>query len=407
MFPVAFDLPRVSGRVAVRQVALHDFRCHRRLKLALHPGAVVLVGANGSGKTSVLEALSLLTPGRGLLRSRLADMRRRQPPENVASAWSVSARLEVPGGPMDIVTAFEAGDAGRDRRHVSIDGQPARGRAALAVAFGALWLTPEMDRLFTEAPSARRRFLDRLVWGIDPAHVARVSAYQRAMQQRSALLRQPAADAAWLSALEETMAGLAIAVAVARRQAAEALSQLALASLGWLPRILVGVSGTVEQWLDEVPALEGEERLRGALLRARAVDAETGGAAVGPHRSDLIVVHGESGRRAQDCSTGEQKMLLIATVLAAAELQKRERGAAPLLLLDDVVAHLDARHREAVFASIDDLAAQAWYAGCDRAAFAPLEGRAQFVTLGGAPGGAGGMTEDETAEASEQRGSDE
>ena len=402
---MAFDLPRVSGRVAVRRIALHDFRCHQRLKLELHPESVVLVGPNGSGKTSVLEALSLLTPGRGLLRSRLSDMRRRQSPDDVAPAWSVSARLHAPKGPMDIVTAFEASDVGKDRRHVRIDGQATRGRTALAEALSALWLTPEMDSLFTEAPSARRRFLDRLVWGVDPAHVARVSAYERAMQQRSALLRRRAADTAWLSALEETMGGLGIAVAVARRQAAEALSNLAReAPLRGLPRTMVGVSGTVEQWLGEIPALEGEERLRGALLRARAIDAETGGAAVGPHRSDLIVVNGESGRRAQDCSTGEQKMLLIAVVLAAARLQKRERGAAPLLLLDDVVAHLDARHRGAVFESIDDLAAQAWYAGCDRAPFAPLKGRAQFVPLGAANGMA---TDDETAEASEQRGLDE
>ena len=241
-----------------------------------------------------------------------------------------------------------------------------------------------MDRLFTEGPSARRRFLDRLVWGVDPAHATRVSAYERAMQQRSALLRQERADPAWLGVLEEAMATHGIAVAAARRQATAQLSEFAGASSGELPGVLIEARGMVEQWLDEGPALTAEERLRQALRQSRLLDAETGGGAFGPHRTDVLVRHGGSGRSARECSTGEQKMLLIALVLAGARLQRRERGQTPLMLLDDVVAHLDARHRAAVFDVVADLGSQAWYTGTDRAPFQPIAHGSRFVALGNA-----------------------
>ena len=387
------------------RLGLRNFRCHRSLGLVVAPESVVLVGANGSGKTSVLEALSLLAPGRGLRRARLAEMLRGGGGE-AASAWSVSARLQGPSGPMDVVTGFATeGSAGRDRRQVSIDGQPTRGRSALARAVNLVWLTPEMDRLFVGGPSGRRRFLDRLVWGVDPAHASRVSAYERAMQQRSALLRQEHADAAWLGALEETMATHGIAVAAARRQATAQLSDLARAPSDGFPGALISTRGSLEDWLDEGPALAAEELMRSALAAARRKDAESGGGAFGPHLSDLVVLHGESGRPAPECSAGEQKMLLIAIVLAGARLQKRERGTSPLMLLDDVVAHLDARHRHAVFEAVADLAAQAWYTGTDRGPFQPLADRAQFVALEDAA--QGWATDQETAGNVERRSSDE
>ena len=206
------------------------------------------------------------------------------------------------------------------------------------------------------------------------------------MQQRSTLLRQNNADAAWLGALEETMATHGVAVAAARRQATAQLSELARAPSDGFPGALISTRGSLEEWLDEGPALAAEERMRSALAEARRKDAETGGSAFGPHLSDLVVLYGESGRPASECSAGEQKMLLIAIVLAGARLQKRERGASPLMLLDDVVAHLDARHRHAVFEAVADLAAQAWYTGTDREPFQPLAHRAQFGALDD-PGG--------------------
>jgi DNA replication and repair protein RecF len=367
----------------VTRLSLTDFRCHRLLRLDLGTEPVILVGANGTGKTSVLEALSLLGPGRGLRRARLVEMLRTggAPP---ASAWSVRARLLAASEPTEIVTAFstESGAPARDRRQVRVDGQAARGGSVLAQALGLIWLTPEMDRLFTEGPSARRRFLDRLVWGIDPAHATRVSAYERTMQQRSALLRQERADPVWLGALEEAMTTHGIAVAAARRQATVQLAEFARVFSDDFPRVQIEARGMVEAWLDEGPALIAEERFLSALAQSRRLDAETGGGAFGPHRSDMVVRHGGSGRPAQECSTGEQKMLLIALVLAGARLQRRERGKSPLMLLDDVMAHLDARHRSAVFNAVADLGAQAWYTGTDQAPFEPIAHQSQVVALG-------------------------
>lgn len=345
---------------------------------------MVLLGANGTGKTSVLEALSLLTPGRGLRRARLAEILRTDA-SGTAASWMVRARIEAAAIPTDI-TASYAGEAAetRERRRISIDGEPVRDRGRLAETAPAIWLTPEMDRLFGESPSSRRRFLDRLVWGIDPAHARRVGAYERALQQRSALLRQDRPDPIWLDAVEATMAEHGIAIAAARRQAAAQLSRIAAEQRGDFPVVAVAARGTVEDWLDNVPALEAEDRLRTALADLRTADARAGGAAVGPHRSDLGVLHGATGRPAALCSTGEQKMLLIALVLAGARLQHRERGTPPLLLLDEVIAHLDERHRLAVFAAITAMVAQAWYAGCDATPFRPLRD-AQIVPLDATP----------------------
>jgi DNA replication and repair protein RecF len=383
VFRVRSDSSPTLGRVSVTRLSLTDFRCHRLLRLDVGPEPVVIVGANGTGKTSVLEALSLLGPGRGLRRARLVEMLRTGG-ASPASAWSVRARLLAGSEPTDIVTAFsnESGAPARDRRQVRIDGQAARGGSVLAQTLGLIWLTPEMDRLFTEGPSARRRFLDRLVWGMDPAHATRVSAYERAMQQRSALLRQERADPVWLGALEEAMTTHGIAVAAARRQTTVQLSEFGRVFSDNFPRVQIEARGVVEEWLDEGPALIAEERFRSALAESRPLDAETGGGAFGPHRSDMVVRHGGSGRPAQECSTGEQKMLLIALVLAGARLQRRERGKSPLMLLDDVMAHLDARHRSAVFDAVADLGAQVWYTGTDQAPFEPIARQSQVIMLG-------------------------
>lgn len=363
------------------QLTLRDFRCHSSLRLDLRASSVVVLGANGTGKTSILEALSLLTPGRGLRRARMADILRADAAAT-AETWSVRALLDTPTGPTEVVTIF-AGEAagGRDRRRIDIDGQTVRDRARLAQTAGVIWLTPEMDRLFADSPSVRRRFLDRLVWGVDPAHSSRVAAYERALQQRSVLLRRDNPDAVWLNAVEATMAEHAVAVAAARKQMTTQMSAIAEAGHDRFPGAAIHVHGSVEGWLDDAPALMVEDRLRDELARCRDHDAQSGGASVGPHRSDLKVVHVANRRPAEACSTGEQKMLLIALVFAGARLQRRERGASPLLLLDEVIAHLDERHRRALFDAVADLGSQAWYAGCDPLPFRPLEGRSQVVCL--------------------------
>jgi DNA replication and repair protein RecF len=367
---------------SVTAVGLTEFRCHRRLRLATPGPAVVLTGDNGSGKTSVLEAISLLSPGRGLRRARLVELARRAGDGSIAAAWSVTARLRTSMGATDVATGWTGeGDGGGDRRHLRIDGQPAKGQAVLAEMVGVLWITPEMDRVFAEGAGARRRFLDRLVLALDPAHASRSHAYDRAMHQRAALLRQGHPDIGWLAALEDAMASAGVAIVAARREAAQRLSLAAYDRSRPFPAASLAPTGLIETWLEEGPALAAEERLKEALAAARRTDAEAGGTAVGPHRSDVDVRHAETGRPAATCSTGEQKMLLIAIVLASADVQASLRGSAPLLLLDEVAAHLDRRHRSALFERVAGIGAQAWYAGTDRAVFRPLEGSAQFIGL--------------------------
>lgn len=377
------DRGKAAGMPSVARLSLSTFRCHHGLRLETEPAPVVLTGRNGAGKTSILEALSLLSPGRGLRRARMDELAWRPTDGEAAAAWAVAARLCTADGPIDVGTGCAEGGAGHERREVRINGERARSQAALSAVTSVLWLTPDMDRLFMDGAGARRRFLDRLVFGTDPAHAGRLSAYERAMQERSRLLRAGTREASWLAALEKTMAGHGVAIAAARRETAERLTG-AGAEARPFPAASVAVAGTVEGWLDEQPALAVEDRLRAALAAARRSDAETGGAGVGPHRAEVVVTHAASGRPARTCSTGEQKALLIALVLASARLQRSERSAAPLLLLDEVAAHLDPWHRQALFECVEAVGGQAWYAGTDAGVFAPLAGRAQFFTVGAA-----------------------
>jgi DNA replication and repair protein RecF len=370
--------PRI--RVGVTRLAVTDFRNYRTARLDLNAGPVVLTGPNGAGKTNLLEAVSLLSPGRGLRNARLGEFDRRVT-GNETAGWAVAATVEAGHGAVRIGTGRDP--AGGERRVVKIDGETARGQAALGELIGVTWLTPQMDRLFIEGPSARRRLLDRLVLGLDPAHAGRVAAYEHAMRERSRLLRDGPADPVWLDALEETMAAGGVAVAAARREAVERLDRVCAKAEGPFPRARLALAGTVETWLDELPALAAEERFTAALKQSRAVDATSGGASVGPHRSDLTVTHAETGIPAEGMSTGEQKALLISIVLAHARLQRETRGEPPLLLLDEVTAHLDAARREALFEELLGLESQVWLSGTDIALFAPLRDSGRFLAVSG------------------------
>ena len=377
-------LPPRLGPVGVTRLALTDFRNYRSARIDLAAGPVVLTGPNGAGKTNLLEAVSVLSPGRGLRNARLGDLDRRQDREAAETGcWAVAATIETRRGPVRVGTGRDP--TGSERRLVRIDGETARGQAALGEVIGVTWLTPQMDRLFIEGPSARRRFLDRLVLGLDPAHAARVSAYEHAMRERSRLLRPMAqggsGDPVWLDATEETMAGHGVAVAAARRDAVERLDEACATAEGPFPRARLSLVGTVETWLDELPALAAEDRFRAALKDGRAADTVAGGATVGPHRSDLAVTHAERGIPAEGMSTGEQKALLISIVLAHAQLQRQTRGEPPLLLLDEVAAHLDAARRDALFAALLGLESQVWLTGTDAALFAPLRSAGRFLSV--------------------------
>ena len=377
-------------RDAVVKLTLTDFRSYRGQRLLVDDRPVVLTGPNGAGKTNLLEAISMLAPGRGLRRSRLGELGR----NGAEGPWAVAAKAIGRGGPHDIGTGLargaanaagptdaDDGDHTDERRVVKIDGRPARGASALAEVLAMRWLTPQMDRLLVDAAAPRRRFLDRLVFGFDPSHARRVNEYQRALRQRARLLREVARDAAWIAAAEETMSATGVAIAVARRDATARLANALSLATGPFPRAAVALDGAIESWLGESSALDAEVRFRTALQASRERDAAAGGAAVGPHRSDLVVSHGDNGLAATHCSTGEQKALLISVLLADARLHAARRGSAPLLLLDEIGAHLDAVRREALFAELLDLGVQAWLTGTDRRLFAPLGERAQWLVV--------------------------
>lgn len=379
----AYPETAAAGALAVRRLTLTDFRCYASLRLDLPDGPVVLAGPNGAGKTNILEALSFLVPGRGLRRGKLSEASRRDPGEasdGPPRAWAVAATVAGPDGETDLGTGLGTTAGGEsEKRLVRVDGEAQRAQAALSLHVSLQWLTPQMDRLFLDGASARRRFLDRLVYGRDPAHAGRVGSYEQAMRERLRLLTSGGGDDAWLSALEATMGERGVAIAAARLDMAGRLAgQLDAAGDGPFPAADLAVEGEVEAWLSGGSALDAEDRLKNALRSARGRDGDTGRTAHGPHRSDLYVEYKSRGRPAADCSTGEQKALLISLVLAQARLQAAEQGRAPILLLDEVAAHLDADRRTALFAEIETLGLQAWMTGTDTELFAPLAGRAGF-----------------------------
>ena len=391
--PAAAPAAEAAARTAVLRLDLMQFRSFPSLRLELEPRAVVLTGANGAGKTNLLEAISFLAPGRGLRRARLAEPTLRAPGiADPAGAWAVAARIETPTGVVALGTGRVPGEGGPstgsrgdgrrvERRVVHVDGAPARSQASLAEHLAVQWLVPEMDRLFDGPAAARRRFLDRIASGFDPAHAARLAGYEHALRERARLLAAGGADPAWLGALEERMAELGVALAATRRESLGRLMRAGAAAPPPFPTAALALGGEFAAALEAEPALAVEERLRRALRDNRAVDALTGGAAAGPHHSDLLVTHVENGRPVRDCSTGEQKALLVGLVLAAARAATAVSGRPPLLLLDEGAAHLDEPRRAALFAALALHPGQAWLAGADRNLFAPLAGRAQFLSV--------------------------
>jgi len=396
----------------VTRLALTDYRCYASLRLETDGRSVVLVGPNGAGKTNLLEAISFLAPGRGLRNARLAEVDRlgKERPEaaHANGAWAVAATIATPDGEIAVGTGRDPMSGAKgvggmndddgdeperraEKRLVRLDGQPAKGASILGEVMSVLWLTPAMDRLFVEGAAGRRRFLDRLAFGLDPAHAGRITAYEKAMRERAKLLRGPRegrgpADPHWLAALEQSMAERAVAIAAARLETVAALNVAMGEGLGPFPTAEIAVEGETERWLEAQPALACEERLMAALAAARTHDAETGGAGIGPHRSDLAVTHAARRMPAHLCSTGEQKALLTGIVLANLRLQARRPrangcAAVPILLMDEVAAHFDEAHRRALFAEIDALGVQAWMTGTDAALFAPLSDTAQMFRV--------------------------
>lgn len=344
----------------------------------------MLTGPNGAGKTNLLEAVSFLSPGRGLRGAHLSDaLCDRADVAPAPLAWSIGALVETPRGAVELATGWPlpgGARAGGERRMVRVDGRLAGGQAALADHVSIVWLTPAMDRLFVEGAAGRRRFLDRLVFALDPAHAGRTLAFERSRRARAKLLAEGRLDESWLAAIEHDMAERAVAISAARLDLIGRLQRAAAEAETPFPKPALGVHGLIESWLMEAPALDCEERYRRHLAAMRRRDAESE-SCDGPQRSDLAVAFEAGGRAAEHCSTGEQKALLIALVLAHARLITRLKGAAPILLLDEVAAHLDEGRRCALFEEILALGCQAWMTGTEREPFAPLLRAARFFAV--------------------------
>ncbi len=365
----------------VSALQLTNFRCYDAARLPdLRSGPVVLFGPNGAGKTNILEAVSYLAPGRGLRGARLDEVQKQDGP----APWSVAARLETPYGEIRVGTGPDP--AKESKRIVRLNGETAKGQNALGEYLACVWLTPQMDRLFLDAPSARRRFLDRLVFAFDPGHAGRVTRYENALRQRSKLLQGDAPpDPAWLDGLEVTMAETGAAIAAARRDFIARLQQAcdtaAAAETAPFPRAMLMAAGTIEELLAGAPAVEVEQMFKYQLTESRAQDAVGGGAASGPHKSDLAVRYAAKNMPADQCSTGEQKALLIGIILAHARLVAAERGAPPILLLDEVAAHLDDGRRAALHEILLSLGGQVWLTGTDETLFTDLRDRGAFFAI--------------------------
>jgi len=370
----------LPAQTHISKLTLTNFRNYAALTVDLAPGAVVFSGDNGAGKTNLLEAISLLTPGRGLRRAPYADVAR----EGGDGGFALHARLDGPDGPVEIGTGISGGDsAGEGGRRVRINGAPARSAEDMLEWLRVVWLTPAMDALFTGPAADRRRFLDRLVLAIDPGHGQRALDYEKAMRGRNRLLTEGSRDDRWFDAIETQMAETGVAIAAARAEMVRLLAAMIdrLPATGPFPQADIGLSGELEAEIAIAPAVDVEERFRRTLVEGRDRDRAAGRTLEGPHRSDLVVRHRPKAMPAELCSTGEQKALLVGIVLSHARLTGEMSGMTPILLLDEIAAHLDAGRRAALFSILEELNCQAFMTGTDEALFSSLEGRAQFLTV--------------------------
>ena len=369
----------------IRRLTLTNFRSYRAAQIEIAAAPVVLVGPNGAGKTNLIEAISFLAPGRGLRRATLDEVAFQEGD----GSWAVAADVDGALGLASLGTGIEApatADTALTRKY-RIDREPAASVAAFSDHLRVIWLVPAMDGMFGGPASERRRFLDRLALAVDAEHSGRVAALERSLRSRNRLLEEPRPDPHWLDAVEHETAEIAVAVAAQRAETVARLQQALRARddpASVFPSGEIALKGWIEELVRQRPAIEVEDRYRAVLKDNRARDAAAGRTLDGPHLTDLAVTHARKGIPAADASTGEQKALLIGLVLAHANLLAEMSGFAPLLLLDEVVAHLDPARRAALYGELEALGAQVWMTGADPAAFAEIEPRAQVFEV--APG---------------------
>jgi DNA replication and repair protein RecF len=356
-------------------VKLQEFRNYRHL--TWKPGSRIsaISGPNGSGKTNLLEAISLLTPGRGLRGGKPADFARAAP--DATGNWGVVGQFATDAGAIEIATGRPP-EGPADRRIFRLDGTTPRNQAEIGSRIATVWLTPQMERLFQEAPSGRRRFLDRLVYALEPSHAREVAAHDHAVAQRNRLLAQGHAEPGWLAGLEDAITRHGVAATAARRSLVERLNHaLANGASGAFPAARIALACPIGERLAASSALDTEEWMRRMLHDGRTRD----GAPIGANRADMLLTEAATGLAAAAASTGQQKALLIGIVLGHAAVLAEQRGYAPLLLLDEPAVHLDPRLRAALFAALVALPAQSLLTGTDRETFFPLRGAAEALAI--------------------------
>jgi DNA replication and repair protein RecF len=355
------------------RLTITDFRSYKALRFSPGDALCVFTGPNGSGKTNLLEAVSLLVPGRGLRGAKFSELARLG--EDSSNSWAVAASLSVAGEKFEIGTG--TGEES-ERRVFRLDGVAPRSQAEIGARLAAVWLTPQMDRLFTESAGGRRKFLDRLVLALEPGHAREVAAFEAASAQRNRLLAEGRADARradpdWLAGLEDAMARHAVAATAARMALIGRLNAaLAAGVAAPFPAVALALDCSIASHLAETPALGTEDWLRGALAEARPADAARGAAGFGPQRADVVMTDAVSGRAAGLSSTGQQKAMLMGIVLGHAALITAARGAAPILLLDEPLVHLDEYRRLALFEALSRTGLHALITGTDEEPFRPL-----------------------------------
>ena len=364
---------------SLRRLSVDKFRNYTHAELACDAQSVVLTGPNGAGKTNMMEALSMLAPGRGLRRAsrdafgtRAPDAAQDGSRKAPIGPWALFAELETPEGPLTIGTGADA-DNPEASRIVRIQGAPSS-QNALAQHLAVSWLTPQMDGLFIGSASSRRRFVDRLAIAFDDAHNGRIVRYEKAWRERSRLLADGTGDKSWFAGLEQILAETGVAIMATRAALIADMNRQSAAMDTLFPKVNALLQGEAHQLLDAgLPAIDIEDR----IMQMAATSRKAGNVSMpGPHETDLVMMF--SGRSAAEASTGEQKAVMISAILAHAQLQDERLGRPPLLLLDDVAAHLDERRRTHLFALCSALRGQVWYSGADEHAFAPLSQNAQF-----------------------------
>ncbi|MGA8494596.1 MAG: DNA replication/repair protein RecF [Xanthobacteraceae bacterium] len=366
--------------MTVRRLTLNNFRNYHAASLETGAKTVVLVGPNGAGKTNLIEAISFFAPGRGLRRANLDEVAFSEGD----GSWAAAAEIEGALGLATLGTGIERPleDGATILRKCRIDREPVGSAAAFADHLRVVWLVPAMDTLFVGAPSERRRFLDRLALAVDAEHGSRVNALERSLRSRNRLLEEARPDTHWLDAVEHETAELAVAVAGQRVETVHRLDGVLAGRKGSaFPPAEIALDGWMEKLVPEHPAIEIEERYRTVLRDNRARDAAAGRTSDGPHLTDLKVTYAHKGIPAADASTGEQKALLIGLVLAHGRLIAEMTGFAPILLLDEIVAHLDPARRAALHVELAQLGGQVWMTGADPALFAEIGDDAMIIEV--------------------------